>query len=84
MVAYYDEDVAILRHTIETVKAKIIKYHTTKVIVYAKGPTYTAEGGDREAMHKLRREVGADEVVALKNVGREGETYLVSVGGRRF
>ncbi|KAJ9120035.1 hypothetical protein QFC22_002932 [Naganishia vaughanmartiniae] len=76
VIAYYDEDVAILRNTIETVKSEIRAYHTTKVIVYAKGPTYTSGGGDREAMHKLRKEVGADEVVALKNVGREGETYL--------
>ncbi|KAJ9103739.1 hypothetical protein QFC21_002199 [Naganishia friedmannii] len=76
VVAYYHEDVAILRNTIQTVKRKIRAYHTTKVIVYAKGPAHTANGGDREAMHRLRRDVGADEVVALKNVGREGETYL--------
>ncbi|KAJ9091759.1 hypothetical protein QFC19_008969 [Naganishia cerealis] len=73
VVAYYDEDVDILRNTIQTVKRKIQAYHTTKTIVYAKGPTHA---GNREAMHRLRRAVGADEVVALKNVGREGETYL--------
>lgn len=74
VVAYYDEDKAILKETIASVKRGIRKHHTTRTIVYAKGPdSHTWKGLDG-----LRKAVGADEVVALKNVGREGETYLVS------
>ena len=73
-MAYYDEDKAILKETIQSVKSRLQEHHTSRTIIYAKGPdSHTWEGLDG-----LRKAVGADEVVALENVGREGETYLVS------
>jgi hypothetical protein len=73
-VAYYDEDKATLKETIDSVKKGIQAHHTTRTIIYAKGP----DSRTWEGLDGLRKAVGADEVVALKNVGREGETYLVS------
>jgi hypothetical protein len=74
VVAYYDEDREILKETIANVKRKTRPHHTSRTIIYAKGP----DAKSRETLDDLRRAVGVDEVVALKNVGREGETYLVS------
>ena len=43
---------------------------TSRVIIYSKGDR------DQAGLEELLQH--ADEVVPLKNVGREGETYLVS------
>jgi hypothetical protein len=47
---------------------------SSRVTVYSK----KLEGSDRHGLQRLLKETKADEVVALANVGREGETYLVS------
>lgn len=68
--AVYSEELEILHHTIATVKSKLPKWSTKRVIIYYKGEEYSSQ----ELLDKLV----VDEVVSLENIGREGETYLVS------
>jgi hypothetical protein len=67
-VSHYNEDVSILADTIEQVTKRL--KGSTRVIIYSKGDR------DHAGLEELLDH--ADEVVPLKNVGREGETYLVS------
>lgn len=68
MVSHYEEDVNILADTIEQVRKRLTG--STRVIIYSKGDR------NQTGLEELLQH--ADEVVPLKNVGREGETYLVS------
>ncbi len=67
MVAYYNEPLDVLRDTVREVKDRLPR-GLKRVIVYYKG--------DEGAEGELRGI--ADEVIKLENLGREGETYLVS------
>jgi hypothetical protein len=68
VVSHYSEDVDVLAETIRQISNRL--KGSTRVIIYSKGDRDQA--GLRELLEH------ADEVVPLKNVGREGETYLVS------
>ncbi|WVQ86296.1 hypothetical protein IAT38_008465 [Cryptococcus sp. DSM 104549] len=68
VVAHYDEDLQMMRETVEAVLQHIPSSSTRRVIIYSKGDRSNA--GLRELLEI------ADEVVAIPNVGREGETYL--------
>ena len=67
MVAHYNEEISILADTIEQVKKRLSG--RTRIIIYSKG--------DRDEAGLQELLAHADEVVPLKNIGREGETYLV-------
>jgi hypothetical protein len=67
VISHYKEDVSILADTIEQVKKRL--KGTARVIIYSKGDR------NQTGLEELLEH--ADEVVPLKNVGREGETYLV-------
>jgi hypothetical protein len=67
VISHYKEDVSILADTIEQVTKRL--KGTTRVIIYSKGDR------NQTGLEELLEH--ADEVVPLKNVGREGETYLV-------
>jgi hypothetical protein len=73
VISYYNEDLETIRNTIEQVKKRLPGQTTSRTIVYAKGPN----SASRAAMSEFLQKIDADEIVALKNVGREGETYLV-------
>lgn len=68
VVSYYAEDMDILGDTIKQITDRL--KGSTRVIIYSKGDW------DHARLEELLEL--ADEVVPLKNVGREGETYLVS------
>ena len=68
VVSYYAEDMDILGDTIKQITDRL--KGSTRVIIYSKGDW------DQARLEELLQL--ADEVVPLKNVGREGETYLVS------
>lgn len=69
-MAYYDEDLDGARETMEYVQQSIPRLGSSRRIIYVKGKL---DNDKRAALNKL-----ADDVVILPNVGREGETYLVS------
>ena len=73
VISYYNEDLETIQDTIEQVKKRLPSQTTSRTIVYAKGPN----SASRAAMSEFLKRIDADEIVALKNVGREGETYLV-------
>ncbi|WVQ79557.1 hypothetical protein IAT38_001656 [Cryptococcus sp. DSM 104549] len=68
VVAHYDEDVPIMRKTVEAVLERLPSSSTRRIIIYHKG------GRSRDELRELL-EI-ADEVMTIPNVGREGETYL--------
>jgi hypothetical protein len=70
VVAHYQEDTEQMAETLKQVKARLPPGQTTRTIIYHKG------GRDASGVRELRDI--ADEVVVLPNIGREGETYLVS------
>lgn len=70
VVSYYTEPLDILNETISTVLANLPPDANKRVILYWKGDQAP---GEVLALNEM-----ADEVVQLPNVGREGETYLVS------
>lgn len=70
IIAHYDEDVNMMRESIESVLQRLPSHKSHRVIIYSKGDRNKA--GLRELLEI------SDEVVAIPNVGREGETYLVS------
>ncbi len=72
-IAHYSEPRDVLSGTIKDVKSRLPSGSTSRTTVYSKGP----ESKVAEDMKGLMVEVGADAVIALENVGREGETYLV-------
>ncbi len=72
-ISYYNEPIEGVLDTISNVKRTIPAGATTKVTLYHKGPDTTPD-----SLRALMHEIAADEVVAIPNVGREGETYLVS------
>jgi hypothetical protein len=67
VISHYKEDVSILADTIEQVTKRL--KGTARVIIYSKGDR------NQTGLEELLEH--ADEVVPLKNVGKEGETYLV-------
>lgn len=71
MVAYYNEGMESLGDTVKQVVDRLPTRSSHRVIIYYKGER------DEDAIRSLL-EI-ADEVVWLPNIGREGETYLVSV-----
>lgn len=71
VIAHYDEDVNMMRESIESVLQRLPSSKSHRVIIYSKGDRNKA--GLRELLEI------SDEVVAIPNVGREGETYLVSL-----
>ncbi len=71
VVAYFNEDVKILSDTIHQVVKRLPLFSRHRVIVYAKNGDHTEEA--LEFLLPI-----ADEVTWLENVGREGDTYLVS------
>lgn len=71
-ISYYEEDTNTLRNTISEVKSRLPRSSSKKVILYCKSDKHSTS----TALHDLARQVGADEGVFLRNVGREGETYL--------
>lgn len=73
VISYYNEDLETIQNTIEQVKKRLPSQTTSRTIVYAKGPN----SASRAAMSEFLQKIDADEIVALKNIGREGETYLV-------
>lgn len=73
-MAYYNEPVTTLAETISQVKSTFPYGSTTRVTLYAKGP----DNKNEEYLKGLLGSAGVDEVIALENLGREGETYLVS------
>jgi hypothetical protein len=73
-LSHYDEPVEGLADTIRYVQDGLPRMSSSRVTVYSK----KLEGFDRHGLQRLLKETKADEVVALANVGREGETYLVS------
>lgn len=68
--ALYSEPLDVLGETIVTVINKLSKYSSKRVIIYNKGHAHSTED--------LLNTLPVDEVVTLPNIGREGETYLVS------
>ncbi|KAH8090816.1 hypothetical protein HD553DRAFT_354510, partial [Filobasidium floriforme] len=72
VISYYNEDLETIQNTIEQVKKRLPSQTTSRTIVYAKGPN----SASRAAMSEFLQKIDADEIVALKTVGREGETYL--------
>ena len=74
-VSHYDEPVDMLADTIRQVRDTLPRMSSSRVTVYSK----KIAGSDRQGLQRLLHDVKADEVVALANVGREGETYLVSL-----
>ena len=68
MVSHYDEDVNVLADTIKQITSRL--KGSKRVIIYHKG------GRNETGLQELLEH--ADEVVPMKNIGREGETYLVS------
>lgn len=83
VISYYDEPLPALATLIHQATAQF-PYHTTKVTVYHKGLKYGEEGVTREKVSEyldewVRRdelEGRVDEVVGLKNEGRDGGTHL--------
>lgn len=71
IISHYDEDVNMMRESIESVLQRLPSRKSHRVIIYSKGDLNKA--GLRELLEI------SDEVVAIPNVGREGETYLVSL-----
>jgi hypothetical protein len=71
VVAYYNEPLDSLKDVIKQVTAGLPFWSSHRIIVYFKG-----DKGDEATFNELLA-VG-NEVVWLPNVGREGETYLVS------
>jgi hypothetical protein len=69
VVSHYNEDVNTLADTIKQITSRL--KGSTRVIIYSKGDR------DQAGLEELLEH--ADEVVPLKNIGREGETYLVSL-----
>jgi hypothetical protein len=72
VIAYYNEPLDSLHETVKRVTESLPRFASHRVIIYYKGP----EERDSEVFMDLRK-VG-NEVVVLDNIGREGETYLVS------
>jgi len=72
VVSHYDEDVNVLADTIKQITSRL--KGSKRVIIYHKG------GRNETGLQELLEH--ADEVVPLKNIGREGETYLVSLHSR--
>lgn len=68
VIAHYDEDVNMMRESIESILQRLPSSKSHRVIIYSKGDRNKA--GLRELLEI------SDEVVAIPNVGREGETYL--------
>lgn len=73
-IALYNEPVGLVTHTISTVQRYLPFWAKTRVTIYAKD----IAPDDYNGLNKMLVESGADEVVSLPNLGREGETYLVS------
>lgn len=71
IISHYDEDVNMMKESIESVLQRLPSRKSHRVIIYSKGDRNKA--GLRELLEI------SDEVVAIPNVGREGETYLVSL-----
>jgi hypothetical protein len=61
--------------TIKRVKRTLPRFSSSRTTIYTK----KIERHDTAGLQTLLKEAGVDEVVALDNMGREGETYLVSV-----
>lgn len=61
----------MMRESIESILQRLPSSKSHRVIIYSKGDRNKA--GLRELLEI------SDEVVAIPNVGREGETYLVSL-----
>lgn len=71
VIAYFKEGNETLSTTIQTVVEKLPLFTRHRVIIYAKNGIRS-----EEAVSELM--AFADEVVWLPNLGREGETFLVS------
>ena len=74
-ISLYDEPVPTVIDTIKRVKRTLPRFSSSRTTIYTK----KIERGDMDGLKVLLKEAGVDEVVALENMGREGETYLVSV-----
>nr|XP_018261885.1 uncharacterized protein I303_06330 [Kwoniella dejecticola CBS 10117]OBR84043.1 hypothetical protein I303_06330 [Kwoniella dejecticola CBS 10117] len=68
VVSHYNEDLNIMRESIQSIRSGLPSTRTKRVIIYAKGPQ------DKDGLKELLDM--SDEVVQIPNVGREGETYL--------
>nr|XP_019045123.1 hypothetical protein I302_07039 [Kwoniella bestiolae CBS 10118]OCF24053.1 hypothetical protein I302_07039 [Kwoniella bestiolae CBS 10118] len=68
VVSHYNEDVEMMRESIDSVKSRLPHGSSQRVIIYSKGPR------DEQGLKELLEM--SDEVVQLENLGREGETYL--------
>ena len=71
VVAYYNEEYDTLVDSIKQVVDRLPLFTRHRVIIYVKNAEHSVE-----AVNVLTS-IG-DEVVWLPNIGREGETYLVS------
>jgi hypothetical protein len=69
VVSHYNEELEVMADTIKQVTDRL--KGSTRVIIYSKGER------DQAGLDELLQY--ADEVVPLPNIGREGETYLVSL-----
>ncbi|WWC90332.1 uncharacterized protein L201_005265 [Kwoniella dendrophila CBS 6074] len=68
VVSHYNEDVGMMKDSINGVLHRLPRRKSRRVIIYCKGPP-------NETSLKALSDI-SDEVVQLENVGREGETYL--------
>ncbi|WWC71206.1 uncharacterized protein I206_105159 [Kwoniella pini CBS 10737] len=68
VLSHYNEDLNIMRESIESVRSRLPSTHSKRVIIYSKGSV------DQDGLQELLDM--SDEVVQIPNVGREGETYL--------
>ena len=73
-ISLYDEPVPTVIDTIKRVKRTLPRFSSSRTTIYTK----KIERQDTAGLQALLNEAGVDEVVALDNMGREGETYLVS------
>lgn len=70
--SYYNEPLSRFSDAVDYVRRQSqLSVQNPRVIVYVKHP--------QVSLTKIAKEVGADEVIRLKNVGREGGTYLAHI-----
>ena len=79
VLAYYDEDPEEVRNEIELLKAApaLAKLHP-RVIIYTKGPVASSSKPGLE-LAVLRKQLGADIIRTLPNIGRESHTFLAHI-----
>lgn len=72
VISHYNEDLDLVRHTLDQVRSELPGRPRLNFMIYSKGPETPA--GQR--LHELKREGLVDSIIEVPNWGREGETYL--------